>query len=113
MRISWKLLIFLGAPHAASVLMPRRIAYLKSCFNTSWITPLFPLIMASAMGLFIILVFGVHSAADDHSVVRYTLLAIFVALAIVEHLTLILQIMDSALRRWALERQGREELVAR
>lgn len=102
MRISAKLLIFLGAPHAISEMMPRRIAHLKSYFNTTRTTPLFPLLLAVAMGLLIVLVTGAMRSTEDYSLVGHTLLAAFMALAIVEHLVLVLPVSDTALWRWAM-----------
>ncbi|MDG5493313.1 putative photosynthetic complex assembly protein PuhE [Niveispirillum sp. BGYR6] len=102
MRISAKLLIFFGAPNAVSELMPRRIAHLKSYFKTDRLTPLFYLLMAGAVSLFILLVFWAHRATEDHSVVGHSLLATFMALAILEHLVLVLPVSDTALWRWAV-----------
>lgn len=102
MRISAKLLIFLGAPHAVSDLMPRGIAHLKSHFNTRRLTPVFPVLMAIAGGLFAVLVVGAGRAVQDYSTVGHILLATFMALAIIEHLILVVPISDTALWRWAL-----------
>lgn len=104
MRISAKLLIFLGAPHAVSELMPRRIAHLKRHFNTSRLTPLFPLLLAVAGGLLIVLVMGAIRSSQDHSTVGHILLATFMALAIIEHLVLVVPVSDTALWRWAVPR---------
>lgn len=106
MRISAKLLIFLGAAHAVSDMMPSRIAYLKSYFNTTRTTPLFPLFLAVAGVLFAVLVVGASQAGEAHSVVGHTLLATFMALAIVEHLVLVLPVSDTALWRWAMARSS-------
>ena len=102
MRISAKLLIFLGAPHAVSDLMPRGIAHLKSYFNTGRLTPVFPVLLAIAGGLFLVLVLGASRAVQDDSTVGHILLATFMALAIIEHLILVVPISDTALWRWAL-----------
>jgi putative photosynthetic complex assembly protein 2 len=102
MRISAKLLIFFGAPYAVSDLMPRRIAHLKSYFNTDRMTPLFFPLIAGATGLFAVLVIGANRATQDHSVVGHILLATFMALAILEHLILVLPVSDTALWRWAV-----------
>lgn len=108
MRISAKLLIFLGAPHAVSELMPRPIAHLKSYFKTDRITPVFPLLMATAATLFAVLVAGAASASEAHSLVGHVLLASFMALAILEHLILVLPVSDTALWRWAMPRTKAE-----
>ncbi|SIR42244.1 putative photosynthetic complex assembly protein 2 [Rhizobium sp. RU20A] len=107
MRISAKLLIFLGAPHAVSELMPRPIAHLKTYFKTDRIAPIFPLLMVAATGLFAVLVIGAMSASDAHSLVGHILLASFMALAILEHLILVLPVSDTALWRWAMPRKAK------
>lgn len=109
MRISAKLVIFLGAPHAISDLMPRGIVHLKSYFNTKKMTPLFPLFLAAAFSVFIFLVTGALSATMDYSTVGHILLAAFMALAIVEHLVLVLPVSDTALWRWAVPKAGPEK----
>ncbi|KPF61214.1 putative photosynthetic complex assembly protein PuhE [Rhizobium sp. AAP116] len=113
MRISAKLVIFLGAPHAVSELMPKGIRHLKSYFKTDRMTPLFPIFLAIAAGIFAVLVVGANRATHAHSVVGHTLLATFMALAIVEHLVLVLPVSDTALWRWAMARQDRANLAIR
>lgn len=107
MRISAKVLIFLGARHAVSGLMPPAILHLKSYFNTGRTTPLFPLFLAVAVGLLAVLVAGALRAHQDYSVVGHILLASFMALAIVEHLILVLPVSDTALWRWAVSGAAR------
>lgn len=106
MRISAKVLIFLGARHAVSGLMPPAILHLRSYFNTGRTTPLFPLLLAIALGLFAVLVTGAVRAHQDYSVVGHILLASFMALAIMEHLILVLPVSDTALWRWAVSGAG-------
>ena len=113
MRISAKLLIFLGAPHAVSELMPSGIAHLRTHFRTDRTTPLFPILLAGAVGLFAILAIGANRATQDHSVVGHTLLATFMALAIIEHLILVLPVSDTALWRWATTGRDRHKLASR
>ncbi|WP_127596887.1 putative photosynthetic complex assembly protein PuhE [Nitratireductor alexandrii] len=102
MRVSAKVLIFLGARHAISGLMPPAILHLKSYFNTGRTTPLFPLLLAAAVGLLAVLVAGALRAEQDYSVVGHILLSTFMALAIIEHLILVLPVSDAALWRWAV-----------
>lgn len=102
MRISSKLLIFLGARHAISGLMPPGILHLKTYFNTGRTTPLFPMLLGIAVGVFAALVIGAVRANLDYSLVGHLLLASFMALAIFEHLILVLPVSDTALWRWAV-----------
>lgn len=113
MRISAKLVIFLGAPHAVSELMPRGIRHLKSYFKTDRMTPLFPIFLGIAAGLFAVLVVGASRATQTHSIVGHTLLATFMALAIIEHLVLVLPVSDTALWRWAMAKHERANLAIR
>jgi len=108
MRISAKLLIFLGARHAISGLIPPGIVHLKSYFNTGRTTPFFPLLLAIAVGLFAILVAGAMNAHSAYSIVGHILLAAFMALAIIEHLILVLPVSDTVLWRWAVPKGARE-----
>jgi putative photosynthetic complex assembly protein 2 len=108
MRISAKLLIFLGARHAISGLMPPGIVHLKTYFNTGRTTPFFPLLLAIAVGLFAVLVAGAMNAHSAYSVVGHILLAAFMALAIIEHLILVLPVSDMALWRWAVPKGARD-----
>ncbi|EEE47445.1 putative photosynthetic complex assembly protein PuhE [Roseibium alexandrii] len=109
MRISAKLLIFLGARHAISGLMPPGIVHLKTYFNTGRTTPFFPLLLAIAVGLFAVLVTGAMNAHSAYSSVGHILLAAFMALAIIEHLILVLPVSDMALWRWAVPKGAREK----
>ncbi|TYC61776.1 DUF3623 family protein [Rhodobacterales bacterium] len=102
MRISSKVLIFLGARHSISGLMPPAILHLRSYFNTGRTTPLFPLFLAVATGLFAVLVAGALRAHEAYSLVGHILLAGFMALAIIEHIILVLPVSDTALWRWAV-----------
>lgn len=112
MRISSKVLIFLGARHAVSGLMPPAVLHLKTYFNTGRTTPLFPVLLAIAVGLFGGLAIAAARADQDYSVVGHILLATFMALAILEHLILVLPLSDMALWRWALPRTRPAEAVS-
>ncbi|WP_434050992.1 MAG: putative photosynthetic complex assembly protein PuhE [Roseibium sp.] len=112
MRISSKVLIFLGARHAVSGLMPPAILHLRSYFNTGRTTRLFPVLLAIATGLFATLVVGAAQANLDYSIVGHILLATFMALAIFEHLILVLPLSDTALWRWAVPKAVPAEAVS-
>ncbi len=68
--------------------------------------------MASALGLFAIVVIGASRAVETQSVVGHTLLATIMALAIIEHLILVLPVTDTALWRWAVGRTGHDKPAA-
>ena len=112
MRTSTKLIIFLGAPNAISDLMPKEIAHLQSYFRTDRVTPFFALAMALSCCIFILLWDGAANSEISFVVTGHSLLATFAAIAIVEHLFLILPIRDSALWSWALiQRKAPDEKV--
>lgn len=111
MRISSKLLIFLGARHAISGLMPPGIRHLRTYFNTGRTTPLFPVLLTIALAAFAALVTGAIRATLDYSQVGHLLLASFMGLAIIEHLILVLPISDTALWRWAVPDKTAKDIV--
>lgn len=109
MRISSKLLIFFGARHAVSRLMPPAIEHLKSYFNTGRTTLLFPVLLVAAAAIFVTLAVGAVRTTLDYSVVGHILLATFMALAIFEHLILVLPVSDVLLWRWAVPKATRSD----
>ena len=102
MRISTKLNIFLGAPNSLNELLPKRLGHLTSYFRTDSINPFFSMTLAAAVMVFGAATHQAYLAAAAHAAAGWTLLAVFAALAIVEHLFLVLPIRDSALWTWLL-----------
>lgn len=102
MRISAKLNIFFGAPNAISDLMPARLDYLTSYFNTEHTSHLFPVAIGIASSIMVALVIGAFQAPHDFVFVGHLLLATFMGLAIIEHFVLVLPVSDRALWAWAL-----------
>lgn len=108
MRVSAKLIIFLGARNAMSDLMPEPVAHLKSYFNTTRTSPFFAFAVVAASVVFGLLVVGAYDAAEPYVRVGHVLLASFMALAIFEHFVLVLPISDTALWSWAVPRSKRQ-----
>ena len=107
MRLSTKLIVFLGAPNAISALLPERMTYLTTYFRTDRISPIYvPTLVVLLMSL-LALCWAAAGAPPNHEPVGFTLLATFLGLAIVEHLFLVLPVSDSVLWRWAIH--GSEE----
>lgn len=102
MRLSAKLNIFFGAPNSISALMPARLAYLTSYFRTDRMSVVLPISLLASTMLFVGFCAMAINAADVHATVGATLAATFLALAIVEHMFLVLPVEDAALWRWAL-----------
>lgn len=102
MRISTKLNIYLGAEHAISDMLPDRLAYLKTYFRTDRTSRWFYASLAFNIAVLVVLVsLAVQTPAEPERVM-WSLLATFCALALVEHLFLVLPVRDSALWAWAI-----------
>lgn len=107
MRISTKLNIYLGARHAVSDMLPARLSYLKSYFRTDRTSRWFWVSLAAVTAIFTVLTHLAVSAPHNHDAVKWSLIASFAGLALIEHLFLVLPIRDSALWAWAMERRTR------
>lgn len=105
MRISTKLNIYLGARHAISDMLPDRLSYLKSYFRTDRTSGWFYLSLTGSAVLSAWLSVMAAMATSPHDTAKWTLLACFAGLALVEHLFLVLPVRDSALWAWAMERK--------
>lgn len=102
MRISAKLLLFLGAPHVTLAMLPPRLVYLTTYFRTDRISAAFPALLAACVLAFVLLCHRAATASQLHEGVSATLLATFAALAVIEHLILVVPVSDAALWRWAM-----------
>lgn len=99
MRVSAKLNIFLGVPNLTDEFLPARLAYLKSYFRKRSFNRLFPVSIAGATVLAIVL--G-EQALVGASPTGFALLFALLSLAILEHFFMIMPLPDAALWRWAL-----------
>lgn len=105
MRVSTKLNVFYGAPNAISEILPERLSYLTSYFRTDRIHPVF--IASVALITTLMTMFAFFAAqSTGGAAVLWTLLATFAALALLEHLFLVLPIRDAALWWWAVGDQN-------
>jgi putative photosynthetic complex assembly protein 2 len=102
MRITAKLVLFLGAPHVAVHMLPKRLSYIATYFRTDRVSAAFPAFIAGMLVLFAFLCAEAVNAPAHHLSVSATVLAAFLALAIIEHLLLVLPVSDAALWRWAM-----------
>jgi len=100
MRVSAKLCIHLGARHSLSAMMPARQAYLATYFRTDRTTLLLPVVIVGASCVFAWLCSLVATATPPHSI-GLVLVATLLALAILEHIFLLLPVPDSILWLWA------------
>lgn len=102
MRISAKLNIFFGVPNLTDDLMPARLAYLKSYFRKRSFNAFFPFSLAIASAVAIGLASAAaRSDAGSAQMTSFMLVLTLLALAILEHVFMVIPIRDSALWRWA------------
>jgi putative photosynthetic complex assembly protein 2 len=106
MRTSAKLNLFLGVRNLSEEFLPPHLAYLQSFFRRRAMNMLLPW---SVLGASVVLTLMVLGAADPNAtqpqVVGTALVGTMLAMAIVEHLLLVLPIPSTALWRWALRGQ--------
>jgi putative photosynthetic complex assembly protein 2 len=102
MRLAAKFMLFLGARHSLSDMMPSRLLYLQSYFRTDRTTLLFPVVLVSGVIAFGFIAHALTSETDPFLVVSLSLSATFVALGLTELLLLNIPLRDSALWSWAL-----------
>ncbi len=102
MRISAKLNIFLGVPYINDELIPVHLAYLKTYFRRRKLNPLFPF---SVVGGIVVAGFLAVEAGQamqsGASPVGYVLGCTLMALAVLEHLFMVIPFRDAALWSWA------------
>lgn len=102
MRITAKLVLFLGAPHVAVTMLPPRLAYMSSYFRTDRVSVVFPAFVIAMIFAFALLCHAAATAGALHDGITAAMLATFLALAIIEHLFLVFPVSDAALWRWAM-----------
>lgn len=103
MRTSAKLNLFLGVRNLSEEFLPPHLAYLQSFFRRRAMNALLPFSVLGASAVLIWLVMGAADPATPAAaVVGTALVATMLALAIVEHLLLVLPFPSTALWRWAL-----------
>lgn len=101
MRLSAKLNLYLGVPNSGEEFLPDHLRYMASWFTRGPMNPFFPglLILAlTALGLVAYLAF--HPDATPGEVAGLTLVGALLALAVIEHLMLVLPIPAAALWQW-------------
>jgi len=101
MRISAKLNIFLGVPNLTDEFLPARLAYLKSYFRKCETNLLFPVCITASTLVAIVLAQKAF-LAQGAAAAGFALLFALTALAILEHIFMIVPLRDAVLWRWAL-----------
>jgi putative photosynthetic complex assembly protein 2 len=110
MRLASKFILFLGARHSLSEMMPPRLMYLQSYFRTDRTTILFPVVLVLGLGNFGFLARAAVMSDAPFFIVAHVLAATFMLLALAELVFLNLPVRDSALWAWAMPKTKRTGL---
>jgi putative photosynthetic complex assembly protein 2 len=102
MRLSSKFNIFLGVPNAPVSFLPERLRHLASCFRERPMNGLFPIVVTIATAGLALLIQRAIGAASEGEAIAYTLLSVFMALAILEHWFLVLPWQSEKLWKWGM-----------
>lgn len=103
MRLSAKLNLFLGVPVLNDGLLPDAVGYMGTYFRRGPANPLFPISIAGTAAALAILA---RDAAVDQSV-GLTLLATLLALALLEHVFMVLPLPLEAAWGWGMKSRAR------
>lgn len=107
MRTSAKLNLYLGVRNLSEAFLPDHLAYLASFFRRRAMNPLLPVSVVAASACLAMLV---SRAADSQTsgadAVGLALVGTMLALAILEHLLLVLPVDATAVWQWALTRRS-------
>jgi len=113
MRTSAKLNLFFGVRNLSEEFLPAHLAYLQSFFRRRPINAFFFFAVAAASACLYVLVAGAQDALSSAAqAVGYALVATMLALAILEHLLLVLPLDTTALWRWAIRKRTQTQGAA-
>jgi putative photosynthetic complex assembly protein 2 len=114
MRWSAKLNVFLGVPNLHGDWLPEHLEFLQSYMGRRPMNHLFP--VSVTLGTVIVALLTIRALGADpgsFEAIGLTLVAVLLALAVLEHWFLVLPVPDEALWRWALRQEARPGQVAR
>lgn len=103
MRTSAKLNLFLGVRNDGRELLPDRLQYLASFFANRTFNALFPVSVAVATIVAMLLVRGALDASSGAQGIGYALVATLLILGIIEHWLMVLPLPATALWGWGLK----------
>ena len=107
MRTSAKLNLYLGVRNLSEAFLPDHLAYLASFFRRRAMNLLLPVSVAAASAYLALLVAHATDAQSSRAdAVGYALVGTMLALAILEHLLLVLPVDATAVWKWALTRRS-------
>jgi putative photosynthetic complex assembly protein 2 len=111
MRTSAKLNLFFGVRNLSEAFLPTHLAYLESFFKRRPMNAFFPFtVLFACAGLWQLISHANSPLTDVAGVVGTVLVGTMLALAIVEHLMLVLPVDTTALWRWAIRKQSTKNL---
>ncbi len=109
MRTSAKLNLFFGVRNLSEEFLPVHLAYIKSFFKRRRMNAFFPFAVVSASAcLWCLVDFANQPMTTPAQMVGSVLVGTMLALAILEHLMLVLPLDTTALWRWAFRKQNTE-----
>ncbi|MEO1027771.1 MAG: putative photosynthetic complex assembly protein PuhE [Pseudomonadota bacterium] len=112
MRISSKLVVFLGAPNISVEMLPKHLSYLGTYFNKREVTIAFPIFITIATAVAASLTYyGLTEPVGTFKFTSLLLLAMLASLAVLEHLALVIPVPDEALWAWATRNDETKEAV--
>jgi len=112
MRQSAKLNLFLGVRNIGVEFLPQHLAYLQSFFRRRGMNALFPLSIAAAAALVVMLGrLTLDPASEPYETSGYALLTAIALLGLLEHGMLMLPIPSDALWQWGLKSHRRAAAV--
>jgi putative photosynthetic complex assembly protein 2 len=107
MRTSAKLNLFFGVRNLSEAFLPVHLAYMASFFRRRAMNSLLPFSVISSSAVLALLVsHAVDAATSGVEAVGYALVGTMLALAILEHLLLVLPVEPTAAWRWAMARRS-------
>lgn len=111
MRTSAKLNLFFGVRNLNEEFLPAHLAYLESFFKRRRMNAFFPVAVVSAcVCLWLLVNFASQPLVTPSQVVGAVLVGTMLALAIVEHLMLVLPLDTTALWRWAIQKPHKSKV---
>jgi len=113
MRTSAKLNLFFGVRNLSEEFLPTHLAYLESFFKRRRMNAFFPFAVACACAcLWLLVDYANQASTTPAQVVGAVLVGTMLALAIVEHLMLVLPLDTTAMWRWAIPKHHSETPAA-
>lgn len=112
MRLSAKLNIFLGVSNLSIEFIPDHLQYMRTYFRRASSNPLMPFSVVLSLAVVVWLAIAAASASPGTFVaVGTSLVATMLALALLEHVLLVVPVPDAILWRWALRAHTRRRAL--